>query len=143
VTKIGFDHTIASPKLTFKAVAFLSEEQFKEVQKLRGSDLVAQIIGMGAAKPAPEPEPEPEKEPETKQEAKQEPETKQENAPRRGRPPGSTNKPKDEPEQKAKEPETKPEPAPEKPKNTAASAFSMMSADLEREMAEALAQSDD
>lgn len=79
VTKIGFDPTVAHPKLTFKAVRWLSAEEYAEVQTVMGSELVKQIIGADPestparavdaiahlpAKPAhvakaPEPEPEP------------------------------------------------------------------------------------
>lgn len=49
VTKIGFDPTVAHPKLTFKAVRWLDKAEFTEVQTTMGSDLVKQIIGVDAA----------------------------------------------------------------------------------------------
>lgn len=47
VTKIGFDQDAESPKLTFKAIGYLSEEDFREVQELAESDLVNNILGNG------------------------------------------------------------------------------------------------
>lgn len=45
LTKIGFDREAAAPKLTFKPVGFLSEEQYKEVQATLKEDVVASILG--------------------------------------------------------------------------------------------------
>jgi hypothetical protein len=53
VTKVGFDPTVAHPKLTFKAVRWLSAEEFAEVSDVMKSDLVRQIAGLDeAAAPA-------------------------------------------------------------------------------------------
>ena len=46
VTKLGFDHTQATPKLTFKAVNYVTAEQFAEVQAQVDSDVVQQIVGL-------------------------------------------------------------------------------------------------
>jgi hypothetical protein len=86
ITKIGFDREAASPKLTFKPIGFLTEEQYEQVQKIVKDDTVASILGKpgetptpdsaevreSKALPAPEekPEPEVEKAPEPKAEAK-------------------------------------------------------------------------
>ena len=43
-TKIGFDATVAYPKLTFKAKQFLTEEQFELVTKFRESEDVRRIL---------------------------------------------------------------------------------------------------
>jgi hypothetical protein len=45
LTKIGFDYTVAHPQLTFRAVGFLSAEQYAEVMALRSTPIVQQIIG--------------------------------------------------------------------------------------------------
>lgn len=45
VTQIGFDPEAATPKLTFKAVGFLSEEAFHEVVDVAKSDVVQNILG--------------------------------------------------------------------------------------------------
>ena len=45
VTKIGFDREAASPKLTFKAISFVSEEQFAQIQNVVDEDTVASILG--------------------------------------------------------------------------------------------------
>lgn len=50
VTKIGFDPTVAHPKLTFKALRWLDADEFSEVQKTMSTDLVTQIIGAEPAK---------------------------------------------------------------------------------------------
>lgn len=44
VTRIGFDTQMAYPKLTFRAVAGLSDEEFAVVEKLRGSEDVSRIL---------------------------------------------------------------------------------------------------
>lgn len=54
VTKLGFDHTQATPKLTFKAVNYVTAEQFAEVQAQIESDVVQQIVGL---QPMPSREP--------------------------------------------------------------------------------------
>lgn len=48
LTKIGFDPTVAHPKLTFKVVRWLTESEFAEVLKTMNTDLVQQIIGVDA-----------------------------------------------------------------------------------------------
>lgn len=54
VTKIGFDREAASPKLTFKAVSFVSEEQFAQIQKVVEDDTVASILGKHGEAPVVE-----------------------------------------------------------------------------------------
>lgn len=54
ITKIGFDREAASPKLTFKPVGFLSEEQYTKVQEVVGEDVVASILGKIGETPVPE-----------------------------------------------------------------------------------------
>lgn len=44
-TKIGFDVSVAHPKLTFKAMGFLEEHEFRKVKELRSDTLVEQVIG--------------------------------------------------------------------------------------------------
>jgi hypothetical protein len=53
VTKIGFDPTVAHPKLTFKAVRWLSAEEYKEVAAVMASEVVKQIIGAEPVAAAP------------------------------------------------------------------------------------------
>jgi hypothetical protein len=66
LTKIGFDPDAPSPKLTFKPVSYLEEDQFHKVKEMSDSDLVASILGkvgasaiddveLEAAAPAPAP----------------------------------------------------------------------------------------
>lgn len=45
VTKIGFDYSVAYPALTFKAVGFVSESMAIDIDKVRESEVVGQIIG--------------------------------------------------------------------------------------------------
>lgn len=55
VTRIGFEMEEATPKLTFKATGFLTEEAFHEVQTLAQGDVVQAILGSSfsdAAEPA-------------------------------------------------------------------------------------------
>ena len=54
LTKIGFDREAASPKLTFKAVGFLTEEQYEQVTKVVDEDVVASILGKPGETPVPE-----------------------------------------------------------------------------------------
>jgi hypothetical protein len=54
VTKLGFDHTQATPKLTFKAVNYVSADQYAEVQEQLAGDVVLQIIGMSPATSVPD-----------------------------------------------------------------------------------------
>lgn len=79
-TVITFDTDASFPKLMFKFGGFLEEDDYNEVEKLFGSDVVMEITGEKAAaapepeperkakptavkaKPAPKPEPEPEEE---------------------------------------------------------------------------------
>ena len=48
ITKLGFDMTQSSPKLTFKAVAYATAEDFAQAKDMRESDLVQSIIGLGS-----------------------------------------------------------------------------------------------
>ena len=45
VTKIGFDMEAPTPKLTFRATAYLSNEAYAEAQEVITSDVVASILG--------------------------------------------------------------------------------------------------
>lgn len=45
-TKVGFEPETASPKLTFRPMAYLTEEQVAEMEAARDSDAVTQILGM-------------------------------------------------------------------------------------------------
>jgi len=54
ITKLGFDHTQATPKLTFKAVNYVTAEQFAAVQEQLAGDVVGQIIGTVAVAVAPD-----------------------------------------------------------------------------------------
>lgn len=57
ITKIGFDFNVAHPALTFKAIDFVDEAQFEEIQTVleEEADTIAQIIGT-APSAAPETE---------------------------------------------------------------------------------------
>lgn len=57
ITKIGFDFNVAHPALTFKAVDFVDEDQFEEIQRVleEEADTIEQIIGT-APPAAPETE---------------------------------------------------------------------------------------
>lgn len=48
VTKIRFEAEEATPKLEFKPVGFLTEDQYAEAEEVSNSDIVAQIIGTSA-----------------------------------------------------------------------------------------------
>jgi hypothetical protein len=48
ITKIGFDTTVAYPKLTFKGERFLSANEFGIVEGLRDSDMVRRILDTSA-----------------------------------------------------------------------------------------------
>lgn len=52
VTKIGFDPTAESPKLTFKPVGFLDEDGYNQAVEVAGTDIVRQITS-GASNDAP------------------------------------------------------------------------------------------
>lgn len=54
LTKIGFDSEASSPKLTFKAVGFLSEPQYAQVQAVLEEDVVTSILGKAGEAPMPE-----------------------------------------------------------------------------------------
>lgn len=54
LTKIGFDREAASPKLTFKAVGFLTEDQYEQVTKVADDEVVASILGKPGESPVPE-----------------------------------------------------------------------------------------
>jgi hypothetical protein len=45
VTKIGFDPTVAHPKLTFKATRWLSADEYAEVTQVMETEVVRQIVG--------------------------------------------------------------------------------------------------
>lgn len=52
VTKIGFDPTVAHPKLTFKAVRWLDASEYAEVQSAMETETVRQIVGVEQSAPA-------------------------------------------------------------------------------------------
>lgn len=54
VTKIGFDRDAASPKLTFKAVSFVSEAQFAKIQDTVAGEVVESILGKPGEAPVVE-----------------------------------------------------------------------------------------
>lgn len=45
VTKIGFEHSVAHPQLTFKAVRWLDADEAKKITELLNSDVIGQITG--------------------------------------------------------------------------------------------------
>ncbi len=47
VTKLAFDAAAATPKLVFKAVNYVTAEQYAEITALRDSELVQRIVGLG------------------------------------------------------------------------------------------------
>lgn len=49
VTRIGFDMEAPTPKLTFRAIGLVDDHTFHEVQEMRESDTVANILGQGGA----------------------------------------------------------------------------------------------
>lgn len=49
VTRIGFDMEAPTPKLTFKAVGLVDDRTFAQVNEMRESDVVANILGQGTA----------------------------------------------------------------------------------------------
>lgn len=51
VTKIGFDPESASPKLTFKAVGWLTDVQYAQVEETVVGDLVSNILGVSGTAP--------------------------------------------------------------------------------------------
>lgn len=53
VTKIGFDPRSSYPKLLFKAVRYLTEEELAKVKEVSASDEVLTLIGMDEINPAP------------------------------------------------------------------------------------------
>lgn len=53
LTRIGFDYSVAHPKLTFKAIGFLDDAAYAEVMALRETDVVRQIIGTSPAEVRP------------------------------------------------------------------------------------------
>lgn len=97
ITKIGFDREAASPKLTFKPIGFLTEEQYEQVQKVIKEDTVASILGKPGESPTPD-SGEPQDKALPKPEAK--PEPKAEEAPE----PKAEAKPAKKPEAKKPEP---------------------------------------
>ena len=46
VTKLGFDTTVAHPKLTFKTVRYLSDAEFDLVEDVLGRDVIKSICGL-------------------------------------------------------------------------------------------------
>ena len=52
VCKIGFDNQVAHPKLTFKALRWLTEKEFAQSEETRASDVVQQIIASAPTAPA-------------------------------------------------------------------------------------------
>lgn len=53
VTRIGFDHTVAHQKLTFKALRWLTEAEFKAMGELVDGDVVSAIVGDSEGPAAP------------------------------------------------------------------------------------------
>lgn len=53
VMRIGFDMTAASPKLTFKPVGVLSDDNYEPVTKMYDNDTVMQIVGIVGSAPEP------------------------------------------------------------------------------------------
>lgn len=51
VTRIGFDHTVAHPKLTFKAARWVSAEEAALVADVAQRDVVMNICGLGSTAP--------------------------------------------------------------------------------------------
>ena len=80
VTKIGFDHTVAHPQLTFKPVGFVDEDTAKKIVEIQNSDLVKQIIGLSDV-PAIAQEPETEEAPAPEPAPKAKPVEQEEEAP--------------------------------------------------------------
>jgi hypothetical protein len=57
ITKLGFDHSVAHPQLTFKPIGWLPADDFETVMDLSRKDIVEQIVGMsggGAHADAPD-----------------------------------------------------------------------------------------
>lgn len=52
VTRVGFDHTVAYPKLSFKAMRYLDEQEVGIVREMMDSDLVASITSVNAVSPS-------------------------------------------------------------------------------------------
>lgn len=48
VTKIGFDHTVAHQKLTFKALRWLNEDEDELVQDVMSREVIRNIVGLEA-----------------------------------------------------------------------------------------------
>lgn len=48
VTKVGFDHTVAYPKMTFKAVRWLTDEEADVVADVLTRDVIRNILGLEA-----------------------------------------------------------------------------------------------
>lgn len=46
VTKVAFDHSVAHPKFTFKAVRWLTEDEAAQVAETLQKDVIQQIIGL-------------------------------------------------------------------------------------------------
>lgn len=56
VTKIGFDMESPTPKLTFRATGFLSDDAYAQAQEVAAGDVVAAILGSEGAVAAAEPD---------------------------------------------------------------------------------------
>lgn len=59
VTRIGFDHTVAHQKLTFRALRYLSEDEAKTVLESMALDVIGSIIGDSGGVPEAEAAPAP------------------------------------------------------------------------------------
>ena len=56
LTKIGFDHTVAHQKFTFKALGYLTDEQYDTVEQVVDRDVIGAITGISGASAATEAE---------------------------------------------------------------------------------------
>lgn len=54
VTKIGFDREASSPKLTFRLIGFITEDQYEQLKKVLADDVVASILGRPGEEPMPD-----------------------------------------------------------------------------------------
>jgi len=63
ITKVAFDMEVPTPKLTFKALAFITEDMYAQAKEIAETDLVKSIIGSifgtGEQEPAAAPAPAP------------------------------------------------------------------------------------
>jgi hypothetical protein len=51
ITKIGFDHSVAHPKLTFKAVRFLTNAEAEVVVEVLERPIIDEIVGLARSEP--------------------------------------------------------------------------------------------